>query len=85
MSNDWWKKTQEEATSVPTIRKLGAHFFEIGIAHVVDAKDVKVWVLLDVLGDVGILAEVKFVAFLLRLGCVHHFSALGFRHDGGKG
>ena len=42
--------------------------FEVGIAHVVDAEDVNVWVFGDAFLNVGVETEGEFFAFLLGFG-----------------
>ena len=59
---------------------MGAHVFEVGISHIVDAEDVDVGVEGDAFLDVGVEAEGQFFAFFLRFGEVDYFCAFRFRH-----
>lgn len=80
-----WRNGKGEG-KVPTIGQLTAHVFEVVVAHVVHAEDVEVGVLLDAFLDVGVEAQSEFFIFLLRLGGVDDFGALGFGHCGeGRG
>lgn len=63
---------------------MTAHVFEVVVAHVVHAEDVEVGVLVDAFLDVGVEPQSKLFIFLLRLGGMHDFCALGFRHCGGS-
>jgi len=67
----------------PTVCKLGAYVFEVGVAHILNGENEAELVLVDRFSDIGEELECSFFAFFVNLREVHDLGALGFRHCGG--
>lgn len=65
---------------IPAIHHLSAYIFEEGVAHVLHAEDVEVGIVGNAVADIGVELNGKLLALFRRLGQVHDFCALGFRH-----
>jgi len=69
--------------NIPRIAELGADLLQVGVAHVLDAEDEDVLILVDGLLDVGEELEGELLALLVDLRQVDDLRALGLGHSGG--